>query len=218
MISNAELLQIANANDLKIVLNYRAGHFVTVGTEIARAGPADRINDSIAGSIRGAVVLGAKRTAAQDIQFSVRAIVDVIVRALSPSLNDFHTAMAGVDRLAGAIATVVTRDMPKHLLRDDDGTVRVALDPLTFEGVMYTAFQQVHESARGHFAVCSHMLLAFTKLVRVARTDEQRRVIASHGDIVADLLKDAPASPYERAQADEHLKRLRQALTDPVGC
>ena len=45
------------------------------------------------------VVVGGERASIQDLETSIRQLVEVALRALSPSISDPFTAMAVVDRL-----------------------------------------------------------------------------------------------------------------------
>ena len=60
------------------------------------------------------------RTAVQDLEYSIRQLVEIALRALSPGVNDPHTALAVIDRLTASIADhPATRHLPEPVLRDE---------------------------------------------------------------------------------------------------
>ncbi|WP_245333370.1 DUF2254 domain-containing protein, partial [Bradyrhizobium guangdongense] len=59
--------------------------------------------DGAEAAIRNATALGASSSISSDLRFAVRQLVEVAVRALSPGINDPHTALAVLDRLGAAL-------------------------------------------------------------------------------------------------------------------
>lgn len=64
------------------------GDFVLPGATLATAWPRDRIDEELKRSIESAFVLGPERTPHQDVDFGVLELMDIAVKALSPSIND----------------------------------------------------------------------------------------------------------------------------------
>ena len=73
----------------------RPGDYVFPGATIAFARHPSRSR----AAIRAATALGAQRESSADLEFAVRQLVEVAVRALSPGINDPHTAVSVLDRL-----------------------------------------------------------------------------------------------------------------------
>jgi uncharacterized membrane protein len=71
------------------------------------------------------IVSGQHRTPTQDIEYAIRHLVEVAVRALSPGVNDPFTAMAVIDRLRGGLARLAKRQMLPETLQDQSGTTRI---------------------------------------------------------------------------------------------
>jgi uncharacterized membrane protein len=56
-----------------------------------------------------AALIGNRQAAVQDLEFAVRQLVEVAVRALSPGINDPFTAMAVLDRLGATLCAAACR-------------------------------------------------------------------------------------------------------------
>lgn len=67
-----------------------------------------------------AVILNAERTLDQDVGSGLRRLVDIALRALSPSLNDPTTAVQVVDQLHDLLRCLATRPMPPRRRYADD--------------------------------------------------------------------------------------------------
>ena len=81
----------------------RAGDYVFPATPIARMTPPV---DGAAEAIRAATALGPARVSSADLEFAIRQLVEVAVRALSPGINDPYTAVAGCERAPARIAAL----------------------------------------------------------------------------------------------------------------
>jgi uncharacterized membrane protein len=78
------LLELAVAADVVIQLDRRAGHFVIAGAPMGAALPAPFDEEEQERLICRTIVVGHTRTAAQDVEFSIKSMVEVALRALSP--------------------------------------------------------------------------------------------------------------------------------------
>ena len=98
----------AAAQGTTLRLLVRPGDYVFPGAAIALVKPPV---DGAEAAIRDATALGSTRVSSADLEFAVRQLVEVAVRALSPGINDPHTAIAVLDRLGAALCDIV----PVHL-------------------------------------------------------------------------------------------------------
>ena len=99
----------AEAHGTALHLLVRAGDYVFPGAPIALAKPAV---PGLAEAIDDATAVAADRVSSDDLEYAVRQLVEVAVRALSPGINDPHTAMSALDRLGAALCDVVALRLP----------------------------------------------------------------------------------------------------------
>jgi uncharacterized membrane protein len=92
------LVALAAANDLLVGLYFRPGDYVAADGRGMAAYPAERLRPDVAAAVAGAVLVGPQRTLVQDVEFPIRHLVEIAVRALSPGTNDPYTAVAVVHR------------------------------------------------------------------------------------------------------------------------
>ena len=87
----------------------RPGDYVFPGAPIALVLPR---TEGVDAAIQDATALGPERASSADVEFAVRQLVEVAVRALSPGINDPHTAMSVLERLGASLCELVPRYLP----------------------------------------------------------------------------------------------------------
>jgi len=92
-----------------------------------------------------AFLLGGERTPTQDIRYQFQQLTDVVVRALSPGINDPFTALNGIDELASGMALLAERARPAEMRQDDKGVLRLTLPTPTVGEIL--------EETVGHIAI-----------------------------------------------------------------
>lgn len=202
MIDYGGLCKLAARHDALLTVKIRAGHYVVRGRAcidvLAPTAPPETFDDAV----REAFVLGADRTPDQDLEYAVRQLVEIALRALSPSMNDTFTAITVVDRLAGAIERLGRRAPPPAEYLDAGGTVRVIADVSTYNGLVDAAFIQIRQSAEDNPALLMQLARRLGDLVAVAGTAEQTAALTRHLEIVRRLVPefDEPTDRHDLAR------------------
>jgi len=191
---------------------HRAGDFVIEGGPLARMAPAARVDAESAERVRRAFLLGAQRTEEQDLEYAVRQLVEVALRALSPGINDPHTAMTCIDWLGDGIARLARCGMPPRLLRDGEGRVRLVTDEPSFAGVVDAAFNAIRQAAAANVAVSICLLETFGSLAPHLRRPFEFEAVRVHADRVLDTAGPATSVPSDREALAERHAAARAAL------
>lgn len=216
------LLRLATERDVVIEVLHRAGDFVHAGSALARVEPVGRLADGDADGARRAFLLGRQPTEEQDLEYSVRQLVEVALRALSPGINDPFTAIHCIDWLGAALARLAARGMPPAERCDAAGRPRLLLDAMTFEGVADAALQQIRQAGVGHVAVAIRLLDTLTEIAPQSRTRAHAEALRMHADdVLAGALAAAPIERDRAALAARHAAARRALVAHgaaPDGC
>lgn len=132
-----------------------------------------------------AIVLGSGRTPIQDPEFAISQLVEIALRALSPGINDPHTAINSIDKLTAACVLICQRDFPADTLVNKDSETWLKRRTFTFEGVVDTAFAQIRQAASAHPAVLIHLLNNLTTLLPRCKNNAHLSVIQHAKSIYA---------------------------------
>lgn len=210
-IDDERVMALACEHDLLLKLPERPGHFVTKGSPLILALPADRVNKEIRERLQRAVVLGVHRTPYQDAGYSVQQLVEIASRALSPGINEPFTALTALDWLGASLRGVAGRTIPSPLRRDDGGTLRVIADPLTFEELAHSAFDPIRIFGVSNPAVAIHLLRTIEDLAPHLRREIDRAALLHHTQAIGQDAQKI-ANEHDRQHVESHLRRTLRAL------
>ena len=125
-IDGGDLMQLATERNLVIEIMLKPGDHIVQGAIIAQVRPSN-ISEKDRVRILDAFLIGAARTPTQDIRYQFQQLTDVVVRALSPGINDPFTAINGIDELATGLTLLARRPRPAELQKDAEGTPRLVM-------------------------------------------------------------------------------------------
>jgi uncharacterized membrane protein len=180
-----ELMTLACKEDVVIRLERRPGDYVVAGRPLLKIWPGGGVNDKLVDKARAAFALGNERTPGQDIEFSIAQLVEIAVRALSPSMNDPFTAITCVDRLGSALTRVAQRDTPSPFRLDEDDRLRVIAPAVTFPEMADAAFHQVRQHCGSSVAVTRRLLKTISVVAAATSRPEDRTALLRHARLVA---------------------------------
>jgi uncharacterized membrane protein len=181
-----ELAGFAKEHDLVLRLVAAVGDFVPEGATIVEVFGRGEFEDD---DVLRSIALANERTLTHDFAFSIRMLVDVGVRAVSPAMADPTTTTQAIDRIHDLLRQLATRPFPSGRIADADGVVRVLLPTVTWDGYVHLAVDELRQDAARSLQVT-------------------RRLQA----MLRDLLDVAP--PDRRAPLEEQLRLLHEGLPE----
>jgi uncharacterized membrane protein len=170
------LLALAGDHDLVVRINVPPGSFVTERDPVMTAVSAGPLSDDVMASLCAAMIVGDERTPHQDLQFSIRRIVEIGQRSLSPGINDPTTALYCIDRLSEAFVRLAVREAPARERFDSDGHLRVVTETVGFEQLACNAFAAVARYAGSDDDVLDGLEVALGRVIEAAAPEAGRRL------------------------------------------
>jgi uncharacterized membrane protein len=217
-VDNAVLLSLARTHKTIVRMERRIGDFVVHGTALASLAMDDPPEKKIIAALQAAYSIDRHRTLQQDSAFGIRQIVDMALRALSPSVNDTTTAVMCVDYLTAILARLASRSIPS-CFRYDEGKLRVITVGPTFASMVAESFDQIRGSAIGNVAIMLRMLGALQDINSMTASPSRRQTIREQVQWIAELAERTIEFSHDRARFENRLMRVREALgTEPVLC
>lgn len=211
-LDSARVLELARKQNLLIRVEAPPGAFVRVATPLATLWPAPQPPDACDEDVLDAFIIGADRTGSQDAGFFVKQLVELALRALSPSINDPGTARTCVDRLEQALCHLAGRRIPSPFRYDEDGVLRVVAPPMTFVSLLDLAFEEIGRYGCSSVSVMSRLLEAVRDLAACTRREEDREALIRHADVLADRARRASPHEPDHSQIDELHRAALEAL------
>lgn len=178
------LMDIAKSKDLLLHIKHRPGKFIVQGSQLVKAWPEQNINRMLNKQINLAFILGRERTAFQDVEFSIKQLVEIAIRAISPAVNDPFTAIRCIDQLSAALCRLAKKDFPSPYGYDDHHKLRMIIDQVTFAGLTDDAFHQIRQYGRSDVAVTIRLLEVIATIAEYTNNNENRAALLRHADMI----------------------------------
>ncbi|ASN82625.1 DUF2254 domain-containing protein [Deinococcus ficus] len=201
-----QLLTAAKQAHVAVRLNVRPGTYVFPNTPIAVGVP------HLPEGVMDALTLGPRRVEGQDLEYSVRQLTEVAVRALSPGVNDPVTAMDVTDRFGDVLCRLHGRRWPSGV-HVDDGHLRLVYPPTTFAGLMDAMFHMIRQYGHSSPAVTLRLLEVLTRVAEALVAPDRHHEIRRHADLIYGDALHATKNVSDRLEIEERYRRLQQVLT-----
>ncbi len=173
-----QLRRVAGRNGWIICVRKVVGQFVAAKTRVASVFQtgSDAPGEEAVREIQDCLITGSKRTEANDFSFTIQKVAEIALKALSPGINDPHTAIHCLTMIGLLLREL--SDMPGGYIvlggEDDNGlAVSEAFD---FETILYDAYHQIIHYGQADAAV---MIAVFKSLrfVKAKASPQNIRVI-----------------------------------------
>jgi uncharacterized membrane protein len=202
------MLTLAREKNLVIRLLHKPGHFVWPDAVVALVWPASRVDGQLAGQLCGAFQIGNGRTPTQDVEYAVKQLTEMAVRAMSPAINDPFTAMTCLDHIGDGLVKFIRQGERGSHYYDRDGRLRLVLESVTFDDLLSAAFDLLRHASCDNASVLLHMLEVIDVIGQEAKAPETRRLLLRHVSLIQ-----AESRVGELIEQDRHTIHLyAQAL------
>jgi uncharacterized membrane protein len=178
------ILPLAEKKGIVIYLEHKPGDFIWLGRVIALVWPADMVDKQLDKEINKTFHLGNQRTPTQDVEYAVNQLTEMAVRAMSPAINDPFTAMTCLDYIGDGLALFAKRGERSPHIYDSHGNLRLVFDPVTFDGVLSTAFDMLRHASRDNGSVLLHMLKTIDVISLETKSPDARQNLLRHVSLI----------------------------------
>ena len=210
------LLRLAREQQTLVRMERGIGEFVVQQSTLASLALAVPPEKELIAAVQSAYSINRHRTLEQDAGFGIRQIVDMALRALSPSTNDTTTAVMCVDYLTAILSRLASRDIPcSH--RYEEAKLRVITLGPAFASLVAESFDQIRGSADGNVAVLLRLLDALQTIARFTTSGGRRQVLQEQMDCIAEVAARTIKAPHERTRFENRLAQVRKALETAPG-
>jgi uncharacterized membrane protein len=209
------LMDLARERNVVLRVRSRPGAFVREGQALLTVGPAPPHGDRDDRPFLKLFIIGSDRTGTQDVTFFMDQLVELAVRALSPGINDPGTARLCIDRLEQALCHLGGRRIPSPARLDDDGRVRVFACPLTFAGIVESAFDEIARYGRSSVSVTCRLLEALRGVGSCVQREADRQALLRQAAAITGEVRESPFSEDDRERIARCYRATLTALHAP---
>lgn len=211
-VDDQQLMKVAKSKDLLLRFNYRPGQFIVPSSELVMIWPGERVNQKLIQQINNAFSLGQERTEQQDIEFPINQLVEIAIRAISPSINDPFTAIRCIDQLSVGLSHLAEREFPSPYRYDDDNNLRVIADPVSFAGVVDNAFNKIRQYGTSDVSVILRLLEAIAVIAKHTYRQKDRAALLRHAQMIHRGSHEGVTEENDQQDIAERYRRVLKAL------
>jgi uncharacterized membrane protein len=202
------LKEFAAENHVILRIEIPIGDFAADCTPLLTVFAEKELSANQVSELREFFVFEEYRTIEQDPAYGVRQIVDIALKALSPSLNDTTTAINCIDHLGAILGFLIGRHNPSRV-ECINGEPVVLRPIVTIEDMIGKAFLEIRQSAQGNAPVLLHMVRTIEGLLIRCDAETPRRALLFHLELLYEMADRTVNSPYDR---EELVKIVRRVL------
>ncbi len=158
-----------------------------------------------------AFILGETRTPTQDIEYSIRHLVEIASRALSPGINDSFTAITVMDYLSKALGKLFEHEIPMEWIEDKIGIARICVQRVSEEEIIFSAFDQIRNDGAKKPEIIRNILERANVLLTLSQTEKQRSAIK---DLIDDIKIDIENLENKNRQYNKLKSYASQIMKD----
>ncbi len=162
----SSLVEWASKRDALLEANFYIGSYIQKGMPVYSCWGNIEDQEEL-DSCNEFLLIGNERTDLQDIEFSIQKLVEIAVKAISPAVNDPHTAVNCINRIGSLLAELGTVYKPIRYYGDEEQVLRLIMEPLSFEQYLYKSFYQLRIYGSKDISVMNGVLEALFKVATV---------------------------------------------------
>ena len=188
----------AREHGVTIAMRVRPGAFVPQGAPVATVSASA---EEARGAFDRALTFGRRQAALQDLEYPVRQLNEIAVRALSPGINDPFTAASVLDRFADALCRIAPRHLPRGAV-SRDGRIVLSLDVVDYDGLCDAMFHTIRQNGSGSAYVLIRLLEGLGRVVEVERLTDRRAALRRHADLAIAVAREGVSDPAGLADCE----------------
>ncbi len=212
------LVELAHDLGVVIELMSRPGDYIVKDAPVARIYGERNLNpDKLAENINALLTIDKSSAVFSDLEYSVRQIITIALRALSPSLTDHFNCTNCIDELTSAVFVASQRSFPSGLHYDEAGALRLQVNAFSFQSLVGLSFDQIRQNSANVPASLYVSLYLTEKLMNTAAgiIDRTRaEMVAKQADITLQMIeaRESQLAEPDREAVAEQRARLNQLV------
>ncbi|BFM08866.1 DUF2254 domain-containing protein [Halioxenophilus aromaticivorans] len=201
------LSDTASSLDGVFKVHFRPGKFITANDCLATLFTSQAKNKN-SDDYSGYFIIGHCRTDEQDPEYGISQLVEVAVRALSPGINDPHTAISCIDWLNSGLKEIANQPLKSDYCCDEEGELRLVRCNSDFAGLLNTAYDQIRQNSIASPAVAIHLAEALADLYQVTESETRRGSVHHQAQLILTAAKQSQWLESDLEDLENRYQRL----------
>lgn len=197
-INYPRLKRTAKANNCIVCFEKVVGQFVSTETRILKVYYEDSkvLDDEVMHEIQECILIGNKKTEAQDFSFTIQKIAEIAIKALSPGINDPNTAIHCMNIIGVLLRDLADIEKGYLVLKEDKENGFVIYEAYNFEVLLYDAYNQIMFYGQSDATI----MIAGFKSLRFIKAKASKDNIRIIGDYAKNSFEKLAGNSYGKSE------------------
>ncbi|MEM7699070.1 MAG: DUF2254 domain-containing protein [Verrucomicrobiota bacterium] len=204
-----KLTRLAASEECRVRVIIKVGELLLAGDCLFAYERSGELSDEAQRRFLNCFIIGRQRTPDQDFEFEIRQLVEIGVRALSPGINDPFTAINCIDLLTVALGRIAERELSSTEFRDEEGQLRLRLNPTSFHNLLDAAFLQLRNYGADRPEIVLGLLSALEQIASKCSDDARREVVIDMAVLVAEEADAADHTKFDRDRIGQRIEEIK---------
>tara|TARA_A200000113_G_scaffold133294_1_gene119928 strand:- start:615 stop:1928 length:1314 start_codon:yes stop_codon:yes gene_type:complete len=203
------IVDFATEHNARVQIKFKAGHFLVSGEDGVRLYAKTKLPEDAENHIIDCFIIGQTRTPTQDIEYSIRHLVEIAIRALSPGINDAFTAMNVLDHLSASLSLLFEKEVPSEEFFDENESLRLIAKQSNEADIIFNALDQIRDNGAHMPSILRHMIQKLHILAELANNEDAKK----------GLLDQAEGLKHDLEKMDRYLSdrdNLKKAINELI--
>lgn len=206
------LKKLAQDQDYIFCFKKVVGQFISSETRILSIYDVsqEKLDESVVDEIHECIIIGNKKTQAQDFSFTIQKIVEIAVKALSPGINDPNTAIHCL-RIIGVLLRDLA-DIKKGyiILKEEGKSGFIIYEAYDLEVLIYDAYNQIMFYGQSDPSV---VIAGFKSLrfIKAKASGENKHILKAYAE---NLFEKLMSNAYGKLEHSKIIKEYNELTND----
>lgn len=219
-VDREKIVDVAKEHDVVVQELFTVGTSVIADGPVLRwwprsqEAPPDRtLAKQIADRLASTITIDYERTPTQDIEFGLRQLVDIALRALSPGVNDPTTAVHALSHVSAVLVEFDRMPQQPYTLADEGGQPRLVQRRVEFEELLELAMTQTRRHGASDPDVAARLFRMLEEVGQRVRQPGRRAAVAKQLERLEASVASADYDETERQYFARIAARVRTTVT-----
>lgn len=188
-VNQKKLMACLTKHNLSIAFHHVLGDYVLEEAKIATLYThKTKISTELSDTIHSSIEITPELPVTNEVEFYLRKLVEIALRALSPGINDPYTAHACLNYMFSSLQSIaLSEQLPFEVYADEEGVGRILLPIFTVERMYDLALNEIQEACLGKTTSQLHMLSLISTALNSPLNTRTRKHLMAHGrEIIAE--------------------------------
>ena len=172
-----KIVKEASVKDVRVDVQIHLGEFVTKGQSIVAFSQGEDV-ESFKKLLSQSLTIAPNRSDQQGAHFRSDLLVEIAIRALSPSINDVYTAISCIDYLGAAMIEAAQCEFRDGIFGDENNVARLQMKGLRWIDAIHRSLQILRQSAACYPATTLELMKMYQRTFDCSVEPEGKRYIA----------------------------------------